>query len=100
MKKYKDLYNCVSFKLEEMDTINHEFKNKIFSYCCKGVCYNSHTISVDVVSDAINKLTHGKTDGYSNQMSDHFIHGTNKGNVFLSLLFQGMIIHGIIPDFF
>ena len=31
-------------------------------------------------------------------MSDLFIHGTNKGNVFLLLWFQGMIIHEIIPD--
>ena len=64
------------------------------------MCYNSHTISVQVVNDVINKLKHGKTDGYSNQISDHFIHGTNKGNVFLSLLFQGIVAHGIIPDFF
>ena len=32
-----------------MDTINHEIEHQIFNYSCKGVCYNSHTISANVV---------------------------------------------------
>ena len=31
---YVMLYNCISFKVEEMDTINHEIGNQIFNYCC------------------------------------------------------------------
>ena len=33
-------------------------------------------------------------------MSDHFIHSSNKGKVFSSLLFQSMLLHGVIPESF
>ena len=31
-------------------------------------------------------------------MSDHFINGTAKANIYLSLLFRSIINHGIIPE--
>ena len=39
-----------------------------------------------------------KSNGNSKQTSDHFINGTKKANVCLSLLFKAILTHGIIPD--
>ena len=98
VKKYQDLHNSVGFKKEDLEDINAEISEKIYSNCFKGMCSNSHTITVNIVCNAIKSLKQGKHDGNSYQMSDHFIHSSNKGKVFLSLLFQSILSHGTMPE--
>ena len=64
-------------------------------------CNVDHTNSVIKVNDvieAISQIKHGKKDGYSLIYTDHFINGTNKLYIMLSLLFSSMIVHGFSPD--
>ena len=97
VNKYKTLFNSVSYGDLEMADIKNEIKNKM-KLCSDGKCYNNHQISYDMVCKAISRLKMCKSDGSSEQTSDHFINGTKKANVFLSLLFKAILTHGVIPD--
>ena len=81
-----------------MNQIINDINDVIPIKCCNGVCYNNHLINCNDVTKAVNKLKSGKSDGNTDQMSDHYKHGTVKCNVYMSLLFQAMLTHGVIPD--
>ena len=45
--KYKSLYNSVSYNTREMDVLKLKIKNLIKTSCDCGVCYASHSVSVN-----------------------------------------------------
>ena len=51
-----------------------------------------------MVAKSISKLKHSKSDGNSLEISNHFINGTAKANIYLTLLFRPIINHGSIPE--
>ena len=95
--KYKTLFNSVGYDDKEMDIIRCEIKSKL-QYCSNKHCYNSHQVDCEMVSRAIKKLKVGKSDGNSEQVSDHFVNGTTKANAYLSMFFKSVLTHGVIPD--
>ena len=48
--------------------------------------------------NAVTDLKLGKSDGSEGLFSDHFINGTRKLYVFLSILFTLFVCHGFSPD--
>ena len=66
----------------------------------KNKCYCQHQFSVRDVEQAICYLKSNKidTDGVFN--SNHFIYGTNRLNVLITILFNCMIAHGQFPSQF
>ena len=77
VNKYKTLFNSLSYDDIEIDDIRNEIKNKM-QLCSDGKCYNNHQISYDMVCKAISRFKMCKSDGSSEQTSDHFINGTKK----------------------
>ena len=57
----------------------------------------SHCISIGDVVDAISKIKSNKRDGNYKIYSDHCKHGTHMLFVYLSLLFNGIVVHGYVP---
>ena len=56
-----------------------------------------HTISVQQVKDALFKLKLGKKEE-NGLFSNHFIYGSDRLLVMITLLFNSMLVHGIAPD--
>ena len=81
-----------------MENLKTEIKHRISNCCHRNKCYNNHDTHCGLVAKAVSKLRHGKSDGSTLQMSDHFINGTPKANVYLSLLFKTIMNHGVIPE--
>ena len=94
--KYKNLYNSVSFDSNDMDSLLTKVDKLINGDC--NVDHTNSVIKVNDVVEAISQIKHGKKDGYSLIYTDHFINGTNKLYIMLSLLFSSMIVHGFSPD--
>jgi len=111
--KYRTLYNSVSYDTHEMAALKAELDNLV---TCKRYdnIENSrdkcepHTKNVDLVfsvnvediTRGIKLMKRGKRDGCSKQSSDHIIQGTEQLNIYLSLLFTSMIVHGTAPNSF
>ena len=55
-------------------------------------------ITVTDVMNAIAHLKSGKSDGSKGLFSDHFIHGTHRFYVILSILVTSMLSHGFSPN--
>ena len=56
------------------------------------------TINVRLIAKCIKDLKGGKSDGSIGFSSDHIINGGNTLYVYLSFMFQSMLIHGFTPD--
>jgi len=71
--KYKDLYNSVSYNVNDMNAVRNELENNIASSCKTGACKAPHTINVDDVMKAVLRLKPHKADGVENASSDTLI---------------------------
>ena len=58
---------------------------------------HTHSIYVELVSNAINHLKLDKNDCIDGLSSDNFKNGTHLLNVYISLLFSSMLVHGTAP---
>ena len=58
---------------------------------------NTHNITVQDVKKAITKLKLGKKEE-SGLFSNHFIYGSERLMIMITLLFNSMLVHGIAPD--
>jgi exonuclease III len=97
--QYKDLYNSVSYDVNEMSNIIH--KLDVLRECTDGDNRCRETfISVNEITKAVSYLKHGKTDGDFQHTSDHVLYGPKHLHMHLSLLFTGMLRHGFAPDGF
>ena len=58
---------------------------------------HTHSIYVELVSNAISHLKLDKNDCVDGLSSDNFKNGTHLLNVYISLLFSSMLVHGTAP---
>ena len=97
-ENYKNLYNTVSYKTDDMNQVLNQVSENIRNNCSEHKCYSSHDITVEDVGTAIQKLKAQKADGTNDMMSDSVINGCLSLQVHLSLLFSTMLRHGVAPD--
>ena len=88
-EKYMELYNSVPYDTSEMKSIESSVLSRILNSSC-----SDYIITVTDVMNAIAHLKSGKSDGSEGLFSDHFIHGTHRFYVILSILFTAMLSHG------
>ena len=55
----------------------------------------TRSVTPDMVQCAINKIKPGKSDCTDGMLSDNLTKGTFKLNMFISVLFSAMLIHGV-----
>jgi hypothetical protein len=95
--KFRCLYNSVSYKAEDMDSLKRDMDESIRGTCSNGTCTARHTFSAADVKSAIGHLKPNKSDGNVGHSTDHLIHGTHRLHVLLALLFSSMVSHGFSP---
>ena len=91
--KYDALYNSVGYNMQEMNRLASDIESRIDNSGSNHI----QNISVQNVKDGINKLKLGKKEE-NGLYSNHFIYGSDRLLVVISLLFNSMLIHGIAPD--
>ena len=95
-EKYHKLYNSVSYNADAMDELLIDINDNIIN----GPGLTNDFVNCSDVLSALDTVKRGKCDGYGILFTDHFIHGPHRLSVYLSLLFNAMIIHGFSPDGF
>ena len=80
--KYMELYNSVPYNTSEMKSIESSVLSRLLNSSC-----SDYIITLTDVMNAIAHLKSGKSDGSEGLFSDHFIHGTHRFYVILSMLF-------------
>ena len=81
----------MSYDVDEMNVINTEINKQIK----ENVAYN---ISVDEVTEGVQRLKLVKSDGEEGLNSNHIIHGPKIFFVLLTLMFNSVLVHGFSPD--
>ena len=97
--KYEHLYNSVSFNNHELHRLSTDINSRIDTGCPNSnhKYSHNHSITVPEVKKAILKLKNGKKEE-NGLFSNHFINGTDRLIITITLLFNCMLIHGIAPD--
>ena len=91
--KYMELYNSVPYDASEMKSIESSVLSRILNSSC-----SDYIITVTDVMNAIAHCKSGKSDGSESLFSDHFIHGSHRFYVILSIFFTSMLSHGFSPN--
>ena len=101
------MYNSVSFNEDELEVILNENACDVQVKCTNDIVngisdnyihVHTHSIYVELVSNAINHLKLDKNDCIDRLSSDNFKNGTHLlNNVYISLLFSSMLVHGTAP---
>jgi hypothetical protein len=94
--KFKTVFNSVGYDkghLYRLQNVIHNRVNLLDIHEC-----NSALMDGNELSDIINLIKHGKSDGNIGLFSDHIIHGTELLYTYLAELFNCMIIHGVSPS--
>ena len=77
--KFEKLYNCVSYDVNDINSLENDIKTAINNKCvCNNCMHGNHSINFKDCYDAIKKLEHSKSDGYSGILSDNIIHASEK----------------------
>ena len=92
-KKYESTYNSVPYDPGEMQSLRDIIDDQI----CKNKIDMNYVMICDVTK-GVDKLRTNKSDGGEGLYSDHVINGCQSLYVWLSLLFNAMLIHGMSPD--
>ena len=92
-EKYDILYNSVSYNLNDLNRLTIDIARGIDNSCIN----RFQTISVKQVKDALFKLKLDKKEE-NGLFSNHFIYGSDRLIVMITLLFNSMLVHGIAPD--
>ena len=92
-EKYDTLYNSVSFSQQDLCALTRDLASRITN----AGTTNTHNISVQEVKKAIMKLKLGKKEECG-LFSNHFIYGSERLMIMITLLFNSMLVHGIAPD--
>ena len=90
---YNELYNSVPYDQNALDDLLHELNFCIATH----ESTDCHNVSVADVREAVHKLKAQKHDGYKGMYSDHIINGPECLFLYLSLLFNAMLVHGSVP---
>ena len=88
-----ELYKPVPYDTSEIKCMGSSVLSRILNSSC-----SDYIITLTDVMNAIAHLKSGKSDGSEGLFSDHFIHGTHRFYVILSLLFTSMLSHGFSPN--
>ena len=91
--KYDTLYNSVGYDNHEMNDLSADISNRINNNSTS----SSHTITVQEVKEGISNLKFGKKEE-NGLFSNHFIYGSDRLTIIVTLLFNSMLTHGIAPD--
>ena len=91
--KYKTLYNSVGYDIQDMTKLETEIDKLVKVESNKPL----KSLSVKQIKDAIGSLKLGKKEE-NGLFSNHFVYGSDRLIVILTLLFNSMIVHGIAPD--
>lgn len=94
---YRNLYNIVSYKEEDMQMLNYELECKLRSKCLPHICNCGHVFNREIIVKAVKKVKRGKSDGESAMFTDHLKNGTNKLFECISILLTCMLRHGYAP---
>ena len=92
-EKYDTLYNSVGYNIQDLNNLMDDIESRINAGCPN----HTHTLTVKELKDGIEKLKSGKKEE-NGLFSNHFIYGSDRLIVMLTLLFNSMFIHGIAPD--
>ena len=93
--KYQSLYTSVLYDRSEMESI-HCLVDKSLS-----TSFDQHLIvGASGVTNAINKLKPGKSDGCSGLCSDYFKHAPRVLAVYISFLLSALLTYGTMPQEF
>ena len=96
-EKYEALYNSVPYNDTEMcellKQVDNSMKNKLKS--AGDMVFDK--ITVNTITKGISALEKDKTDIDTGHSTHHLIHGGHMLNVLLSLLFNSMLNHGVVP---
>ena len=99
--KYNVLYNSVCSNTTQLNELLALNKNYIITNCSNNntslINKHTHHVSVDQLQNAIHKLKSSKSDCTDQLFSDHFINGTLRFFILISLLFTSMLSHGVAP---
>ena len=102
--KYCDLYNSVSFNDDELEGILNENACDVQVKCTDDIVtvildnyIHTHSVYVELVSNAISHLDFDKNDCVDGLSSNNLRNGTHLLNVYISLLFSSMLVHGTAP---
>lgn len=96
--KYEQLYNCVSYDENEMNTLCNEIDDMVETKCGnEGECYYRHGVNVENVICAVKKMKKGKAEASDLITSDHIVNACPDLYIHLSLLFNVVIMHMYAP---
>ena len=103
-EKCCNLYNSVSFKDDELEVILNKNACDVQVKCTDDVVtvisdnyIHTHSIYVELVSNALNYLKLDKNDCINGLSSNNLKNGTHLLNIYISLLFSSMLVHGTAP---
>ena len=99
-EKYDDLYNSVSYDVDDMSTLKETVENKILCSCGNNLCTSDHHISVENIASAIKHIKPGEHDGSDNVSTDHIINAPPELYRHLAILFSKMLQYGYTPKQF
>ncbi len=74
-----------------------KIKDNIQHQLCSN-SFNQYVITVSDVIKSIGHLKHGKTNGTEGLFSDHIINGWDSLYVYLTMIYNAILIHGISPE--
>ena len=94
-RKFKHLFNSVGYDQETLDNIKQTISSRIKSeYGRESECM----VTKEDLTNAIKYISSGKADGNLGLFSDHVIQGDDMLYDYLTLLYNGMVIHGCSPS--
>ena len=96
--KYDELYSSVPYEEEEMRELQSQIDDGVTSCCASSLCYDEHSILLEDVTQAINKLKSGKSDANPGLSSDAFKKAPRELHLHLALLLSCMLRHSCAPD--
>ena len=96
--KYGELYSSVPYDEEEMRVLQSQIDDAVSSCCAASLCYDDHSILLEDVTWAINKLKSGKADANPGLSSDAFKNAPRELHLHLALLLSCMLRHSCAPD--
>ena len=92
--KYKGLYNSVPYDVNQMKRLTNNISLDIVNHSC------DHSVQFNDVTEAVRQLKIGKHDGNKGHFTNHLIHGPERLYCYISLLFDSLISHGVVPHDF
>ena len=91
--KYRNLFDSVKSDDDIMTKIQDDI-----NACVTDEAFSDVTYTVNDIIAAVGNLNSQKYDGYKGTYSDHFVYASHRYLVVLSMLMNGMLVHGYNAD--